>query len=93
MPALEKFETTIAYAEGQDEYDYRFKSMMWIAYLAAKVGDFSKMESYVDRLLNITHKVSPNDVDMAIERVISALETFLNDVPELQGTLYKKILD
>lgn len=91
--AIEKFETAIAYAEGQDEFDYRFKSMMWITYLAAKVGDYHKLEFYCDKLLSISHKVSPNDVDMAIEKVLSALDTFLGEQPELQGNMYKKILD
>jgi COP9 signalosome complex subunit 2 len=30
---------------------------------------------------------------MAIEKVISALDTFLVETPELQGRMYKKILD
>jgi len=53
--------------------------MMWITYLSAKSGDHDKMELYCNKLLAISHKVSPNDVDMAIEKVISALDTFLSE--------------
>jgi hypothetical protein len=93
IDAIEKFETAITFAEGQDEYDYRFKSMMWITYLSSKCGDYEKMEVYCNKLLAISHKVSPNDVEMAIEKVINALDSFLNELPDLQGKMYKKILD
>jgi hypothetical protein len=67
--------------------------MMWITYLSSKCGDYEKMEVYCNKLLAISHKVSPNDVEMAIEKVINALDSFLNELPDLQGKMYKKILD
>ena len=91
--AIEKFESAIAFAEGADEYDYRFKSYMWIVYLSAKVGDFDRMESYSTLLLNTTQKVSPNDVDQAIEKILLAVDSFLGDQPALQGKMHKKILN
>ena len=90
--ALEKFEFAVALAEGLDEYDYRFKSLMWIIYLSAKTKDFSKMEQNTQLLLNLMHRVAPNEVDVAINKVLDAFDSFLVDQPDLQSKLYSKIL-
>ncbi len=81
--AIEKFETTILLAEGQDEYDYRFKSYMWIVYLSAKIQDYQKMENSTQVLLNLMHKVAPNEADNAISKVLECLDRDLMTHPEL----------
>jgi hypothetical protein len=81
--AIEKFETTILLAEGQDEYDYRFKSYMWIVCLSAKIQDYQKMENSTEVLLNLMHKVAPNEADNAISKVLECLDRDLLTHPEL----------
>ena len=64
-----------------DEIILRFKALEQIVVLSAQLGKYDNMASKQRILLKNINKVARNDVSDAINNILDAVSTFLNDNP------------
>lgn len=92
--ALEQYESVVLLEESiGDEINFRFKALENIVVLSAQLHIFDNMVQKQRALLKLIGKVARNDVSEAINNILDAVSTYLNDYPDQQREMYQMTLE
>jgi len=81
--ALEQFENVVLLEEQTgEEVKLRFKALENIVVLSAQLGKYDNMVSKQNKLLKLINKVARNDVSDAVNNILDAVSSYLNDKPD-----------